>query len=132
MTTQQKPRIEVASLTARVRLRDKRGTKRDRERPHQRVGEKLSLSEARCGEHSILSTWPQLSRMRRAWIAVMRTPGQTIASWMPSSAVMPKVTLWFFMGDTMATQYDKESPESRAGRLNASQMVAPREHFSGG
>jgi len=49
-----------------------------------------------------------------------------------SSAVVPKVTLWFLMGDTMATQYDKVSPESRAGRLNVSQTVAPREHFSGG
>jgi len=36
------------------------------------------------------------------------------------------------MGDTMATQYDKVSPESRAGRLNVWQTVAPREHFSGG
>jgi len=49
-----------------------------------------------------------------------------------SSAVVPKVTLWFLMGDTMATQYDRVSPESRAGRLNVSQTVAPREHFSGG
>jgi len=49
-----------------------------------------------------------------------------------SSAVVPKVNLWFLMGDTMATQYDKVSPESRAGRLHVSQTVTPREHFSGG
>jgi len=41
------------------------------------------------------------------------------------------MTLWFLMGNTMATQYDKASSESRAGRLNVSQTVAPREHFSG-
>jgi len=45
---------------------------------------------------------------------------------------MPKVTLWFLMGDTKATQYDKVSAKSGAGRLNVSQTVAPREHFSGG
>ena len=49
-----------------------------------------------------------------------------------SSAVVRKVTLWFLMGDTMATQYNRVSPESRTGRLNVSQTVAPREHFSGG
>ena len=49
-----------------------------------------------------------------------------------SSAVVPEVTLWFLMGDTLATQYDKVSPESCAGRLNVSQTVAPREHLSGG
>jgi len=48
------------------------------------------------------------------------------------SAVVPKVALWFLVGDTMATEYGKVSPESRAGKLNASQTVAPREHFSGG
>jgi len=51
-------------------------------------------------------------------------------SW-PSSAVVPKVTLWFLMGDTMATQYDRVSPMSRAGRLNVPQTVAPWENFSG-
>jgi len=45
---------------------------------------------------------------------------------------VPKVTLLFFMGDTMATQYNRVSPESRAGRLKVSQTVATREHFSGG
>jgi len=50
----------------------------------------------------------------------------------PSSAVVPKVTLWFLMSDTMVTQYDRVSPESRAGRLNVSQTETPREHFSGG
>jgi len=48
------------------------------------------------------------------------------------SAVVPKVTFWFLIGDTMATQYNTVSPESRAGKLNVSQTVAPREHFSGG
>jgi len=32
----------------------------------------------------------------------------------------------------MTTQYSRESPQIRAGRLNVSQTVAPREHFSGG
>ena len=50
----------------------------------------------------------------------------------PTSAVVPKVTFWFLIGDTMATQYNTVSPESRAGKLNVSQTVAPREHFSGG
>jgi len=49
-----------------------------------------------------------------------------------SSAVVPKVTLWFLMSDTMVIQHDRVSPESRAGRLNVSQTVTPREHFSGG
>jgi len=49
-----------------------------------------------------------------------------------ASSVVPNVTLWFLMGDTMVTQYDRVSPESRAGRLNVSQTVTPREHFSGG
>jgi len=48
-----------------------------------------------------------------------------------SSAVVPNVTRWFLMGDTLATQYDKVSPESRAGRLHVSQTVAPRDHLSG-
>ena len=49
-----------------------------------------------------------------------------------ASAVVPKVTLSFLMGDTMATQYNGASPESRAGRRNVSQTVAPREHFKSG
>ena len=49
-----------------------------------------------------------------------------------TSAVVPNATLWLLMGDTMATQYDRVSPESRSGRLNVSRTDAPREHFSGG
>jgi len=49
-----------------------------------------------------------------------------------SSAVVLKVTLWFLIGDTRATQYDKVSPESRAGRLNVSHTETPLERFSGG
>jgi len=43
-----------------------------------------------------------------------------------------KVTLWILLNDTMATQYDKLSPECRARRLNVSQTVAQQEHFRGG
>jgi len=53
------------------------------------------------------------------------------ATTLRSSAVVVEVTLWYLMGDTMATQHDEVSPESRAGRMNVSQTVAPREHLSG-
>jgi len=58
-------------------------------------------------------------------------PGIRECRWAPS-AVVPKETLWFLMGDTLATQYDEVSPESLVGRLHVTLTVAPQEHLSGG